>query len=215
MWEALSPPWQAALEMAWEAYCSGTIPIGAVIADAEGNIVARGRNRIMDTSAPDNQVCANELAHAELNALLALKLGYDECKAKNVALYTTMEPCPLCMGAVYMSDVKTLHYAARDPWAGSTNLLGTTPYLSRKNFKVIAPFDPILEESLTALCVESEVQKRGESILSSRFYELLREILPNAVEKGIALYRSGELRKKQKAGLPANQVFDWLAHQVQ
>ena len=125
MWENLSPQWQAALEMAWEAYCSGTIPIGAVIADAEGNIYARGRNRIMDTSAPDNQVCANELAHAELNALLALKLAYDECKAKSVALYTTMEPCPLCMGAVYMSDVKTLHYAAHDPWAGSTNLLGT------------------------------------------------------------------------------------------
>lgn len=215
MWENLSPQWQAALEMAWEAYCSGTIPIGAVIADAEGNIYARGRNRIMDTGAPDNQVCANELAHAELNALLSLKLDYDECKAKSVALYTTMEPCPLCMGAVYMSDVKTLHYAAHDPWAGSTNLLGTTPYLSRKSIKVFEPHDTVLEDILVALLTEYELHKRGEDFLSNRFFDVIRAILPNAVEKGIAFYRSGELRKKQKAELPANQVFDWLAHQVQ
>lgn len=215
MWENLSPQWQAALEMAWEAYCSGTIPIGAVIADAEGNIYARGRNRILDTSAPDNQVCANELAHAELNALLALKLDYDECKAKGVALYTTMEPCPLCMGAVYMSDVKTLHYAAHDPWAGSTNLLGTTPYLSRKPIKVFEPNDTVLEDILVALLTEYELHKRGEDFLSNRFFDVTCAILPNAVEKGIALYRSGELRKKQKAGLPVNQAFDWLAHQVQ
>ena len=213
MWENLSLQWQAALEMAWEAYCAGTIPIGAVVADAEGNIYARGRNRIFDTSAPERQVCQNELAHAELNALLSLTLSYDECK--KVALYTTMEPCPLCMGALYMSGVKTVHYAAREPWSGSINLLGTTPYLSRKNFRVFAPVDPLLEHALSALCVESELRKRGESILSSRFYELQRETLPNAVEKGIALYRSGELHKKQKAGLSADQAFNWLANQVQ
>ncbi len=215
MWENLSPQWQAALEMAWEAYCSGTIPIGAVIADAEGNIYTRGRNRIMDTSAPDNQVCANELAHAELNALISLKLDYDECKAKSVALYTTMEPCPLCMGAVYMSDVKTLHYAAHDPWAGSTNLLGTTPYLSRKPIKVFEPSNTVLENILIALHTEYETYRRGEQFIESHFFHDFRAILPNAVEKGIALFRSGELRKKQKTELPANQVFDWLAHQVQ
>ena len=213
MWENLSLQWQAALEMAWEAYCAGTIPIGAVIADAEGNIYARGRNRIFDTSAPERQVCKNELAHAELNALLSLTLSYDECK--KVALYTTMEPCPLCMGALYMSDVKTVHYAAREPWAGSTNLLGTTPYLSRKNFRVFAPVDPLLETSLTAIFVESELRKRGEGILSSRFYNLLRETQSNAVEKGIILFRLGELYKKQKDEQPASRVFDWLANQVQ
>ncbi len=37
MWETLDPPWQAALEMAWEAYCNGTIPIGAAVADADGH----------------------------------------------------------------------------------------------------------------------------------------------------------------------------------
>ncbi|MFN8383377.1 MAG: nucleoside deaminase [Anaerolineales bacterium] len=213
MWDTLDLPWQAALEMAWEAYCSGTIPIGAVVADANGNIVSRGRNRIMEKTAPKGQVCNNELAHAEINALLSLELSYEECRKS--ALYTTMEPCPLCMGALYMSDVKTLHFAARDPWAGSTNLLGTTPYLSRKPFKVFELQNIVLENCLVALHTEYELFKRGEEFLSHHFFDVTRAVLPNAVEKGIMLHRSGELRKKQQEALPANLVFNWLANQVQ
>lgn len=213
MWETLSLPWQAALEMAWEAYCAGTVPIGAVVADANGNIVSRGRNRIRETNAPKGQVCNNELAHAELNALLSLDLSYEECRKS--ALYTTMEPCPLCMGALYMSDVKTVHFAARDPWAGSTNLLGTTPYLSRKPFKVFELNNIVVENCLTALHTEYELFNRGEEFLSHRFFDVFREILPEAVEIGAALHRSGELRKKQKEDLPVKQVFNWLANQVQ
>ncbi len=213
MWETLSFPWQAALEMAWEAYCAGTVPIGAVVADTNGNIVSRGRNRIREKVAPNGQVCNNELAHAELNALLSLKLSYEE--SRNSALYTTMEPCPLCMGALYMSDVKTVHFAARDPWAGSTNLLGTTPYLSRKPFKVFELQNIVLENCLVALLTEFELFNRGEEFLSNRFFDVFRAVHPNAVEKGIALHRSGELRQRQKDGLPANLVFNWLGNQVQ
>lgn len=213
MWENLSLPWQAALEMAWEAYCSGTIPIGAVVADADGNVVARGRNRIMDTSAPEKQVYNDMLAHAEINALLALNI--DQESRHTSALYTTMEPCPLCMGAFYMSSVRTLHFAARDPYAGSINLLGTTPYLSRKSIHVVDPFNSILETSLIAMMVETEVTLRGDEIITSRFFNEWRALSPEAVDFGITLYRSNELRIKQKAGLPANQVFNWLVNQVQ
>lgn len=213
MWDTLSPPWQAALEMAWEAYCNGTVPIGAVVADAHGRVVARGRNRILDTSAPDGQVYNDMLAHAEINALLALKL--DQESRHDAALFTTMEPCPLCMGAFYMSSVRTLHFAARDPWAGSTNLLGTTPYLSRKPIKVFEPHNVLVENALVALHTEYELFNRGEGFLSNRFFDVFRMVLPEAVEKGVALHRSGELRKKQKEGLPAKPVFNWLANQVQ
>jgi tRNA(adenine34) deaminase len=213
MWDTLDLPWQAAFEMAWEAYCAGTVPIGAVIADADGKVVTRGRNRIMDKTAPERQVCGNELAHAEMNALLSLNLGYEE--AKRTSLYTTMEPCPLCMGALYMSDVKTLHFAARDPWAGSTNLLGTTPYLSRKSIKVFEPVDKVFEDILVALHTEHELYLRGEQFLGHHFFDVFRAVLPNAIEKGVALYHSGGLRVRQKEGVPANEVFNWLANQVQ
>lgn len=213
MWDTLAPPWQAALEMAWEAYCAGTIPIGAVVVDAAGNIVSRGRNRIREKTAPESQVCNNELAHAEINTLLALKLTYEE--ARLAALYSTMEPCPLCMGAVYMSNVKTLHYAARDPWAGSTNLLGTTPYLSRKQFKAVAPTNDPLEKALIALQIEWELFMRGEKILTSHFFEEYRAILPGAVEKGIELHRTGEARAIKETCVSAKEFFNQLIYRVQ
>lgn len=213
MWESLSLPWQAALEMAWDAYKSGTVPIGAVIADASGKIVSRGRNRIRELKAPPRQVCDNELAHAEVNALLELKLPYEE--ARQAALFTTMEPCPLCMGAAYMSDVKTLYYAARDPWAGSANLLGTTPYLSRKSFKVHPPENELLEKALAALHTEWGLFDRGERILAGKFIEEFRAVLPEAVEAGIEIHRSGEARMMQSQARSAGEFFDWLLLRVQ
>jgi hypothetical protein len=119
------------------------------------------------------------------------------------------------MGALYMSDVKTVYYASHDPWAGSTNLLGTTPYLSRKPIKVFGPQNIVLENCMAALHTEFELFRNGEDILSSRFFDVFRATLPHAVDIGITLHRSGELRKKQKEGLPAKQVFNWLANQVQ
>jgi tRNA(Arg) A34 adenosine deaminase TadA len=211
MWDSLSHPWQAAIEMAWEAYCAGTIPIGAVVADPNGNVVSRGRNRILDTTSPEKQIHGDMLAHAELNALLALSLGQEVRHSS--ALYTTMEPCPLCMGAFYMSSVRTLHYAARDPYAGSTNLLGATPYLSRKPIRVVAPCDQTLELVLTALMVETEIRLRGKQTITSRFFDEWRKVIPEAVEFGITLHRSAQLRDKQS--LPASEVINWLANQVQ
>jgi tRNA(Arg) A34 adenosine deaminase TadA len=191
MWASLSQPWQAALELAWEAFCSGTNPIGAVVAHEDGRILARGRNRIMNMDAPDGQFYNNKLAHAELNVLLSLNLDdldYDEYK--HVALYSTMEPCPLCMGAFYMSAVKTLHFAARDPWSGSTNLLGTTPYLSRKPVRLFPPFDPDLESALVAMSIVSRINRDGEETLQDRVVGSVREVFPGQVELGAALYRS-------------------------
>jgi tRNA(adenine34) deaminase len=213
LWESLSPPWQAALEMAWEAYCANTIPIGAVVADKHGNIVSRGRNRIIDTSAPSGQIYNDMLAHAEINALLTLKL--DQESRHEAILYSTMEPCPLCMGAFYMSSVRTLHFAARDPYAGSTNLLGTTPYLSRKPVRVIQPSSRILEMCLTAMLVETEITLRGERVISGHFFDEWHNALPDAVEFGITLYHSNHLREARDKNQSAEQVFHWLANQVQ
>lgn len=211
MWDTLTPPWQAALEMAWEAYGVGTIPIGAVVTDCNENIVARGRNRILETSAPDGQIWGNMLAHAELNALLGLNLDQESRHA--AALYTTMEPCPLCMGAFYMSSVRTLYYAARDLYAGSTNLIGTTPYLSFKPIRVVPPFDPALEIGLMALMLETDILLRGEQIIKSKYFQKFVEACPKAVELAISLFHSGEARSKRE--LPADTFFNWLVNRVQ
>lgn len=206
MWSDLDLPWQACLEEAWEAYCTGSVPIGAVVTDGQGQVLSRGRNRIFDAPAPAGQVCQTELAHAELNALLSL--GIDQGDRRSWALYTTTEPCPLCLGAFYMSGIRTLYFASRDPWAGSVNLLGTAPYLSRKPIQASGPASGQLEAALVALFVEWELQRYGSRMSVVR--EKLQDVVPAGVRLGQALRENGELGRWQVQGRPAAEVFDRL-----
>ena len=152
MWETLSEPWRACVDLAWEAYRADSLPIGAVVADAEGRVLAGDRNRIYERSGPGDVVFGHNLAHAELNALLSLDLDANDPRA--CVLYTTTEPCPLCAGAMRMTDVGELRYAAREPWAGSATMFETVPYLRRRNVRVLGPEDGWLETVLVALQVE-------------------------------------------------------------
>src|SRR4051794_12741046 len=97
LWETLTPPWQACLEEAWAAYYAGSVPIGAVITDTAGQILARGRNRMGEQDAQGNTLYGHRLAHAEVNALLAL--DHTAVDPAACVLYSTTEPCPLCTGA--------------------------------------------------------------------------------------------------------------------
>lgn len=208
MWSDLSLPWQAALEQAWEAWCCGCIPIGCVIANPAGEIVARGRNRIDEHIAPPRQVCDSQLAHAELNALLSAPNplpNRHEC-----TLYTTMEPCPLCMGALYMSGVRGLHYACRDTYAGSANLLGSTPYYSRKTIRVCAPQNAALETILLAMCFAyylGTYPPLGISIVETEWVKTV----PAGVELGRALHQQGILERLRSEAVPAAVAIDRIA----
>jgi tRNA(Arg) A34 adenosine deaminase TadA len=86
MWHTLALPWQTCVEEAWAAYCAGSIPIGAAITDANGQIIACGRNRIFELTAEDGYLCGTRLAHAEVNALL--KLDADK---KRVGLHDLLD----------------------------------------------------------------------------------------------------------------------------
>jgi tRNA(adenine34) deaminase len=202
----ISQPWQACLEEAWAASYAGSLPIGACIVDAEGNILSRGRNRINETQAEAPYACGNTLAHAELNALLALKADHQARHA--ASLYTTTEPCPLCLGAFYMSGVRTLHYAAREPFAGSTNLLGATPYLSRKPIKVFGPAEPELEALVTALAMEAELNFGRDPAIP--VLQSWRQVIPAGAGLGERLHESGELRRMRAEGWTVAQMVDAL-----
>jgi tRNA(adenine34) deaminase len=198
------------MEEAWAAYCAGSLPIGACVTDAAGQILSRGRNRREETEGEAPYVHHNILAHAELNALLALQIPYPE--REKAILFTTTEPCPLCMGAIYMSGVRTLHYAARESHAGSTNMLGTTPYLSWKPIKVFGPPDARLEAVVTALIVEVELASwRGAQNIVIPAW---RGVIPQGVELGEGLYQSGELRGMREDRWRADQVVNTLIGRV-
>ena len=99
-----------AIEQAKQAALEGEVPVGAVIAK-NGEVVSVGRNR--------RESGKNALYHAELEAidLACKKLGgwrLWECD-----LFVTLEPCPMCTGAVINSRIRRLVYGASDPKAGS------------------------------------------------------------------------------------------------
>ena len=105
---------KAALKLAHKAADEGEVPVGAVVV-CDGKIVGRGRNR--------RETKKNALCHAELEAInkACKKLG--GWRLHRCDLYVTLEPCPMCTGAIINSRIKTLYYGAPDPKAGSCGTL--------------------------------------------------------------------------------------------
>ena len=103
----------------WEAYRAGTIPVGAVVTDESGAIVARGRNRIFDEPA-GRELGASRLPHAEINALLALS---SDRTYEDWTLWSALEPCHLCLAAAHSVRIGTVCFAGRDRYGGPTGKL--------------------------------------------------------------------------------------------
>ena len=118
--------WRACFEGAWEAFRAGTIPVGAAIAGADGAIVARGRNRIFDP--PGHGLAGSRLAHAEVDALVQLP---SSARYRDHVLYSTLEPCLLCVSAALLTTVGRIEYAAADPFGGGCVGTIDTPHWRR------------------------------------------------------------------------------------
>lgn len=134
MWNKLSNSWKRSFELAWESYKRGTIPIGAVITDSNDKIVSEGRNRIFDKES-SNPLAGTFLAHAEMTSMLPLK-SKEHPDIRSYTLYTTMEPCPMCFGAIVMMNIRNIKYASRDAFAGATLLNDKSDYIKDKNISI-------------------------------------------------------------------------------
>jgi len=209
IWPSLTRPWRACLEEAWAAYCAGSVPIGAAITDSAGRVVARGRNCMFEPSAEGYGLAGNRMAHAEMNALLAL--GGHEIDPRPCALYTTMEPCPMCIGAARMYMVGQVCYAARDPVAGSALFATATPFMERWPVEISGPQDGALESVL--LAIQAEFLLR----LGTRWAGLTEQADPAfipGIRLGRRLFTSGELVRLRTEGVPVQEVVDWLAQKL-
>ncbi|TMG71698.1 MAG: nucleoside deaminase [Chloroflexi bacterium] len=200
-------PWRVALEQAWAAYAAGTVPVGAAIADVHGVVVAQGRNRIWDEPAP-GQIGRTRLAHAEVNAILALSAESFDPRA--LTLFTTAEPCPLCVGAILMANIRALRYASREPFAGSVAMLRATPYVRSKEVSVHGPNDSQLEGFLIAIATEFHLRAAGPRV--AELVALSAVVRPDAVALGERLYRSGEWQALRTKRL--EEVFSLLVQTV-
>lgn len=101
---------QEALALAREAAAEGEVPVGAVVVKGD-RVVGRGRNR--------REVGKNALAHAEIEAINEACNTLGGWRLFECDLYVTLEPCPMCAGAIINARLDRVIYGARDPKAGS------------------------------------------------------------------------------------------------
>jgi tRNA(adenine34) deaminase len=106
---------RAALAEAVAAVATGDVPVGAVILDDRGTIVARGRNR--------READGDPTAHAELEAIRAAAHATGGWRLDGLTLAVTLEPCTMCAGAITSARLSRLVFGAADPRAGAVGSL--------------------------------------------------------------------------------------------
>jgi tRNA(adenine34) deaminase len=94
---------------------SADVPVGAVILDAAGNVLARGRNR--------READGDPTAHAEIVAIRAAAQATGRWRLEGLTLVVTLEPCTMCAGAITAARLSRLVYGAPDPRAGAVGSL--------------------------------------------------------------------------------------------
>jgi tRNA(adenine34) deaminase len=102
---------QSALTEAKKAMAEGEVPVGCVIADAGGTIIGRGYNR--------REQHRNALAHAEIEAINEACRYLNDWRLSGCSLYVTLEPCPMCAGAIINARIPKVFYGAKEELSGS------------------------------------------------------------------------------------------------
>ena len=102
-----------ALKLARRAQDLGEVPVGAVIVDGQGEVIAEGWNQPIASHDPS--------AHAEMIAMRAAAAALRNYRLNGLTLYVTLEPCVMCAGAIIHARIGRLVYGATDPKAGGVN----------------------------------------------------------------------------------------------
>ena len=100
-----------ALRLAAEAAEQGEVPVGCVIADRDGRIIGRGRNR--------REEAHDATAHAELEAIREACAACGDWRLDGCSLYVTLEPCPMCAGAIINARIPRVVFGVREENSGS------------------------------------------------------------------------------------------------
>ena len=108
-----------AISLAKQAGLDGEIPVGAVIVNSEGEAIAIGVNQKERDQDPT--------AHAEIVAIREAARVLRDWHLNGCTLYVTLEPCPMCAGAILQARVKTLVYGADDPKMGAIRTVANLP----------------------------------------------------------------------------------------
>jgi len=131
---------RAALEEAGAALETGDVPVGAVVLDPSGTVIARGRNRRAADGDPT--------AHAEIVAIRAAARSAGRWRLDGLTLVVTLEPCTMCAGAITNARLSRVVFGAADPRAGAVGSLWDVVRDQR-----LAPVPEVVGEVLADECL--------------------------------------------------------------
>lgn len=143
---------QIALKEAEKAEKKGEVPIGAVIVH-EDKVIATGYNH--------RETTQTTLSHAELIAIEKANKVLNSWRLEDCILYVTLEPCPMCAGAIVQSRIKRVVYGASDPKAGCAGTLMNLLQEDKFNHQVEVT-SGVLKEECSALLSDFFRQLRKE-----------------------------------------------------
>jgi tRNA(Arg) A34 adenosine deaminase TadA len=158
--------------MAWRSFRDGGVAVGAVVTDDAGAVLASGRNQRFATMAPQGL-----LAHAEMEALA--NVPDDKSRNGRARLYTTLHPCPMCLGATVIARVSHLAFGAYDPtWLGIEQLPRLNDEVQRRWPTIEGPLPGPIGEWLAVLpCLNTDgTLVRAMQRVSPRRAQLARTI---------------------------------------
>jgi tRNA(adenine34) deaminase len=149
---------RVALQEAIAAYETGEVPVGAVVVH-DGHIIGRGHNLRETLNDPT--------AHAEMLAMTSASESKGEWRLEDCTLYVTLEPCPMCAGAIVNARMKRVVFGATDPKAGACGTLYNLVQDARLNHRaelsggVMGAEASELLKSFFRECREGTIQRRG------------------------------------------------------
>jgi tRNA(adenine34) deaminase len=197
---ALDGPMHRAVELAWESFRAGSLGIGAVIT-LDGEITATGRNRLAEHDPGDDVLAGSSLAHAEMNALAKLRWG---ASPPGLQLWTTLQPCLQCLGAIRLSPVRHVHALAPDPLFRGVERARELNEFIGGDWPTLIELD-VDEWSAFSLLLQTHV---------TTFWGVTvpgwNEALPSVKSLAVELVESGQLLELAQAGATIDEVGDQL-----
>ena len=160
-----------ALDEARSAFLKGEVPVGAVLVRDDGAILSRGHNLRESLSDPT--------AHAELRVIQEASRQLDHWRLSGLTLYVTLEPCPMCAGAILQARIPRLVFGCLDPKAGACGSLLNLPEDSRFNHRV----------RVEKGCLEGEC-----SSLLREFFAVLRETRKASRFRPVRMFQNHDTR---------------------
>ncbi|MCX7958805.1 MAG: nucleoside deaminase [Deltaproteobacteria bacterium] len=132
-----------ALSEAEKAFEAGEIPVGALIVNRDGKIIARGMNLKETTKTP--------IMHAEIVAIIDAHRNRRMMYLTDSILYTTLEPCPMCAGALVNERISEIVFAAEDKKYGACGSVYNIASDSNMNHRIIVTGGVLRDESVSLI----------------------------------------------------------------